>query len=126
MMTQLQTFTLDEQAIAQLEFEQYVQGQARAVTPEKGVYSVRSFAARNFLPDADNQNTPVLNQSTSQTEANREPLKHLLIGSSKAVTSTIHYLQVIGYADVGDWSPLLPSPNPGEVMSILNRPIVVK
>lgn len=119
MMTQVQ-------AIAQLEFEQYLEGQARAVTPEKGAYSVRSSAAQNFLPDADNQNPPVLNQSTSQTEPNREPLKHLLIGSSKAVTSTIRVLHQLGYADVGDWSPLLPSPNPGEVMSILNRPIVVR
>ncbi|MHC5762604.1 hypothetical protein [Nostoc sp.] len=81
---------------------------------------------QSFLSGVEDQSTPVLNQSTSQKEPNREPLKHLLIGSSKAVTSTIHYLQVIGYADVGDWSPLLPSPNPGEVMSILNRPIVVQ
>ncbi|MDB9318212.1 hypothetical protein [Nodularia spumigena] len=80
---------------------------------------------RNFLVDADHQNSPVLNESI-QTEPNREPLKHLLIGTAKTVTSTIHYLQVIGYAQVSDWSPLLPSPNPGEVISILNRPIVVK
>ncbi|MDB9344588.1 hypothetical protein PN456_08195 [Nodularia spumigena CS-586/05] len=79
---------------------------------------------RNFLVDADHQNSPVLNESVSQTEPNREPLKHLLIGTAKTVTSTIHYLQVIGYAQVGDWSPLLPTANPGEVMSILNRPMV--
>jgi len=59
-------------------------------------------------------------------EPNREPLKHLLIGTARTVTSTIHYLQVIGYADVGDWSPLMPSPNPGEVMSILSRSILVQ
>jgi hypothetical protein len=53
----------------------------------------------------------------------RKPIKHLLIGSPQAVTSTIHYLQVIGYAGVGDWSPLLPSANEGEVMSILSRQI---
>lgn len=80
----------------------------------------------SFLPDADHQNTPVLNQTDPQATPFREPLKHMLIGSTKAVTSTIHYLQVIGYADVGDWSPLVPSPNSNEVMSILNRPIVVK
>ncbi|MDB9372312.1 hypothetical protein [Nodularia sphaerocarpa] len=74
-------------------------------------------ATRNFLPNADNQNSPVLNQSVSQTEPNREPLKHLLIGTAKTVTCTIQYLQVIGYADVGDWSPLLPTANPGEVIS---------
>ncbi|MBN3961797.1 hypothetical protein [Nostoc sp. NMS8] len=78
---------------------------------------------QSFLSGANN---PTTNQTSSEATPFKEPLKHLLIGSSKAVTSTIHYLQVIGYADVGDWSPLLPSPNPGEVMSILNRPIVVK
>ncbi|WP_262984342.1 hypothetical protein [Nostoc sp. 'Peltigera membranacea cyanobiont' 210A] len=41
------------------------------------------------------------------------------------LTSTIHYLQVIGYASVGDWSQLLPTANPGEVMSILSRQILV-
>ncbi|MEH2069269.1 MAG: hypothetical protein V7K47_14090 [Nostoc sp.] len=43
------------------------------------------------------------------------------MGSSKAVTSTIHYLQVVGYASAGDWSPLVPTSNPDEVMSILIR-----
>ncbi|WGV26324.1 hypothetical protein [Halotia branconii] len=69
---------------------------------------------------------PTTNQVDSQANPVKEPLKHLLIGSSKAVISTIHHLQVIGYAQVGDWSPLLPTPNPDEVMSILNRPIVVQ
>ncbi|QSJ16710.1 hypothetical protein JYQ62_34365 [Nostoc sp. UHCC 0702] len=55
----------------------------------------------------------------------REPIKHLLIGSPKAVTSTIHYLQMIGYANVGDWSQLIPTDNPDEVMSILIRQISV-
>ena len=63
-------------------------------------------------------NTPILNQSSENQLPKREPIKHLLIGSPKAVTSTIHYLQVIGYASIGDWSPLLPTANPGEVMSI--------
>ncbi|MEA5506997.1 hypothetical protein VB735_28665 [Halotia wernerae UHCC 0503] len=80
----------------------------------------------SFVSSADNLNTPILSQSDFQTVPNREPLKHLLIGSSKAVTSTIHYLKVIGYADVDDWSQLLPTGNPGEVMSILSRHILVK
>ena len=55
-----------------------------------------------------------------------EPLKHLLIGCPKAVISTIHHLQVIGYASIGDWSPLLPTANPDEVMSILIRQILIQ
>jgi hypothetical protein len=80
----------------------------------------------NFLSSADDPNTPVPSKTADKTAPLREPLKHLLIGSPKAVTGTIHYLQVLGYADVGDWSPLLPSPNPGEVMSILSRQILVQ
>ncbi|YAF98701.1 MAG: hypothetical protein AB3A66_05625 [Nodularia sp. CChRGM 3473] len=64
-----------------------------------------------------------LNVSSHKLFARRELIKHLLIGSPKVVTSTIHYLQVVGYADVGDWSALLPTANPGEVISILVRQI---
>lgn len=49
-----------------------------------------------------------------------------MIGSPKAVTSTIHLLQVLGYANVGDWSALLPTGNPHEVMSILSRQILMQ
>jgi hypothetical protein len=67
------------------------------------------------------------NEPTAVKEpSNREPLKHLLIGSRRTVTSTIHHLQVIGYADVGDWSDPIPTGNAGEVMSILSRQILIK
>lgn len=80
----------------------------------------------SFLPNAEDLNVVIPSQANSQTVPLREPLKHLLIGSSKAVISTIRYLQVIGYADVGDWSQLLPTGNAGEFMSILSRNIVVQ
>ncbi|MBD2594727.1 hypothetical protein BCD64_20850 [Nostoc sp. MBR 210] len=68
----------------------------------------------------------IMAQVTEKPVSQREPIKHLLIGSPKAVTSTIHYLQVIGYASVGDWSPLVPTTNEGEVMSILTRQILMQ
>jgi hypothetical protein len=74
----------------------------------------------------DDFNSPLRNQSPEHPFPKREPIKHLLIGSSKAVTSTIHSLQVIGYASTGDWSPLLPTGNPDEVMSILIRQILMR
>ncbi|MHC5829314.1 MAG: hypothetical protein ACYT04_78710 [Nostoc sp.] len=67
-----------------------------------------------------------MNQSDQKPSPKREPIKHLLIGSPKAVTSTIHLLQVLGYASVGDWSALLPTGNPDEVMSILSRQILMQ
>jgi hypothetical protein len=48
-----------------------------------------------------------------------------LIGSKKAVISTIHYLHVLGYANATDWSDLTPTGKSGEVMSILVRHIVI-
>jgi hypothetical protein len=60
------------------------------------------------------------------TTPHRQPLKHLLIGSPKAVRGTIHALHVLGYAEVGAWSPLIPTANEGEVMSILVRQIRVR
>ena len=84
----------------------------------KTTVGTRSWLMRNpdkiILPSQDVEEPPP-----------REQIKHLLIGSSKTVSSTIHYLQLIGYAQVGDWSPLLPTSNPGEVMSILCRYIIV-
>ncbi|OUL27512.1 hypothetical protein [Nostoc sp. 106C] len=74
----------------------------------------------------EDSNTPKPHQPTQNPFPNRKPIKHLLIGSAKAVTSTIHYLQVVGYAGVGEWSPLLPTDKPDEVMSILIRQILMQ
>ena len=122
-MTQLPS--LDEQAIAQLELEQYINQQALLVSVNKDAnYSIKSQAL-NFLPGENNPDRAIPNQAASELPI-REPLKHLLIGSPKAVNSTIQYLHQLGYAQVGDWSPLLPTVNPGEVMSILSKHILVQ
>ncbi|MBE9215037.1 hypothetical protein IQ247_20605 [Plectonema cf. radiosum LEGE 06105] len=55
-----------------------------------------------------------------------EIIKHTLTGSSKAVIGTIQVLHQLGYANIRDWTPLLPTSNPGEVMSILVRSITVQ
>ena len=60
-------------------------------------------------------------------EAQRQIIKFLLIGSPEIVNSIIHHLQLIGYAEVGDWSRSLPVPSsPEEVMRILLRKIKVQ
>lgn len=55
-----------------------------------------------------------------------ENIKHILIGSQRAVTITIQVLDQLGYANITDWSPILPSENPGEVISVLIRSISVQ
>jgi hypothetical protein len=89
----------------------------------KGKYFIKP-KYRSFIEDSTAPNPD--NQLTSLSTPERETIKHILIGSRKAVMGTIRILQQLGYADIGDWSPLLPSPNPGEVMSILIRSISVK
>jgi hypothetical protein len=87
-------------------------------------YTFKSQVPQSFLGDESNITIPTTIPSTPTHE--REAIKHTLIGSPKAVMGTIHVLHQLGYAHVGDWSPLLPSPNPGEVMSILIRSISVQ
>jgi len=60
---------------------------------------------------------------------NREPIRHLLIGSPTLVQHTIHQLHNLRYAEAGLWSPEIFSDeselrltlNPGEVLRILLR-----
>lgn len=65
--------------------------------------------------------TAIADNTPTETPPKREPLKHLLIGSPKSVKQTIAVLHVLGYAEAGSWSPLMPTANAGEVMSILVR-----
>jgi hypothetical protein len=49
-----------------------------------------------------------------------EPLRVMLIGSAEAITATIHNLHRRGFAEVGDWSPLIPW-GANEMMSVLTK-----
>lgn len=58
-------------------------------------------------------------------QPNRETVRLLAIGSRKGVLHVIHLLHVKNFAEAGAWSPLLPGPHPGEVMSILTLSFTV-
>ena len=82
---------------------------------------------QNFLGDASNQETAIPHtQPIISQVPESEKIKHTLTGSSKAVIGTIRVLHQLGYANIRDWTPLLPTSNPGEVMSILIRTITVQ
>ncbi|MEM7580350.1 MAG: hypothetical protein AAF316_10965 [Cyanobacteria bacterium P01_A01_bin.80] len=81
----------------------------------------------NFLDIDDEQtNTKEFPHTVISQIPEREKIKHTLVGSTKAVMGTIRVLHQLGYAQIGDWSPLLPTENPGEVISILIRSISVQ
>ncbi|MFN6563169.1 MAG: hypothetical protein RMY28_025710 [Nostoc sp. ChiSLP01] len=94
---------------------------------------VQNFGDSQEFPEAQLQqflasedfDAPTLKESVCKPLPKREQIKHLLIGSPKGITSTINRLHLLGYANVGDWSQLLPTANPNEVMSILIRHILI-
>jgi hypothetical protein len=73
--------------------------------------------------------TPGSGQPAAIPLSESDPLKHLLIGSPRAIQQTIHRLHNLGYADAGLWSPLMALPqsqlvitaSAGEMMSLLLR-----
>ncbi len=122
MMSQKTVLGVNEQVIAQAELEKDIKKQADLIAPEKDLTSsqVQSFLSAD-KPDVT---TPL--SDNSPNEPQRQRLRNMLIGSREVVTSTIHYLHLIGYAPEGDWSPLQPNPNNSEeVISILVRHIRV-
>jgi hypothetical protein len=50
-----------------------------------------------------------------------EKVRLLVIGSAEGVIEVIHTLHALGYAEVGDWSRIVPIPDEGAFMSILIR-----
>jgi hypothetical protein len=60
-----------------------------------------------------------------ETPPEREEIKHIIVGSRKAINSAIKELQKAGYTSE-EWSPILPTGNIGEVMVILTRYILAQ
>jgi hypothetical protein len=80
-----------------------------------------------FVPDAsETPAVPVSPSASPEPTSNREPVKILIIGSPKGVNNMIHTLYRLRFASVTQWSPLQPTANPGEVVSMLIRQISIK
>ncbi|HIK33324.1 MAG TPA: hypothetical protein IGS17_12805 [Oscillatoriales cyanobacterium M59_W2019_021] len=77
---------------------------------------------QSFL-EADSQTAELSThiQNTTDSFSSREPVRLMAIGSKEGVLRVIHTLHRLRFAEVSEWSPLLPAPTPGEVMSILTR-----
>ncbi len=79
-----------------------------------------------FLPNTNETPTPPNSDDIpTQPRRKREPVKMIVIGSPKAVNSVIRTQYVLGFANVTDWSPLQPTSNLDEVMSVLSKQILI-
>lgn len=79
----------------------------------------------SFIANAETKATVVFPGFSKETSPNREKVKLLAIGSPAGVNSIIRQMYSLGFAEVSEWSPLQPTNNPGEVMSILIKQITI-
>jgi hypothetical protein len=76
---------------------------------------------RAFVDNADGDVCPISSPAPLPRLAeDAEFLRVMLIGSASGITATIHNLHRRGFAEVGDWSPLIPW-SEGEMMSVLTK-----
>ena len=99
--------------------------------PDVEMMPVSTQMMQARLSQAGGASSPGAGQLAAMPPSEPDPLRHLLIGSPRAIQQTRHRLHNLGYAEVGFWSPLIAIPqqqliitaNPGEMMSLLLRSI---
>ncbi|HAG80125.1 MAG TPA: hypothetical protein DCL61_02915 [Cyanobacteria bacterium UBA12227] len=79
-----------------------------------------------FLPnDSELPSTEVSIQASTDPVSGKEFIKVMVIGSRKGISSIIKTLHRLRFADVREWSPLIPYGASGEMMSLLRRQIIL-
>lgn len=63
----------------------------------------------------------LLQEADLHESGDRKPVRLLACGCPEEVTKIIHWLHMKGFAQVGEWSPPLPSTKDGEIIRILTR-----
>ncbi|MGB7441564.1 MAG: hypothetical protein WA919_10885 [Coleofasciculaceae cyanobacterium] len=78
----------------------------------------------SFLPNTQ-ESVSVQFRSTTDPVSGREYVKVMVVGSLKGVMKIIHTLYKKGFAEVTEWSKPTPTSNPGEVMSVMRRLVLI-
>jgi hypothetical protein len=73
--------------------------------------------SQEFLPDSNESERPNDDSATPEQDV----VLLTVVGSPKGVKETILTLYRLGFAEVGDWSPVQRAANPKQVMSVLIR-----
>ncbi len=72
------------------------------------------------LPNHTND-TPAIPDIDALTGSGQPFNRMILIGTPEWVRGVISRLHTLGFADVGAWSRMIPTRNPGEMISVLMR-----
>ncbi len=90
--------------------------------------SLLPLACQGFLGDAESRDRESQSdlEATPRSASNpeREPIQILVIGSSRGIDTIVRTLHQLRFAEVREWSPLLPSPTPGKLMRTLTRYLI--
>ena len=73
--------------------------------------------SQEFVPDDNLSERPNSDSAISEQDV----VLLTVVGSPSGVRETIFTLYRLGFAEVGDWSPLQRAANPNQVMSVLIR-----
>ncbi|MDY7016145.1 MAG: hypothetical protein SVX43_21625 [Cyanobacteriota bacterium] len=63
----------------------------------------------------------LIREEVPNIPAGKQPVRILVCGKPQGVDHIVRRLHVLGFAEVWEWSPVLPSPVAGEVIRILTR-----
>ncbi|MEG4347233.1 hypothetical protein QUB70_28720 [Microcoleus sp. A003_D6] len=81
--------------------------------------------SQEFVPDDNKSVSEALEEDRpnddSAAVSEQEVVLLTVVGSPKGVRETILTLYRLGFAEVGDWSPVQRAANPKQVMSVLIR-----
>ncbi len=69
----------------------------------------------------DSATQRLLSKLDSDLDSDQERLRLILVGSAEWITQTIRQLHSLGFAQVGDWSAIMPMLNSTDLISILTR-----
>ena len=80
--------------------------------------------SQEFVPDDNFSVSEALEEdrpNDASAVSEQEVVRITVVGSPASVLETIHTLYRLGFAQVGDWSPLQRGPKRGQVISVLIR-----
>ena len=81
---------------------------------------------KSFLTDASQPDSASVElRASTDPDLGREFVKVIVVGSAKGVVKIIHTLYRLGFAEVTEWSQPSPTANPGEVMSVMRRCVLL-
>lgn len=78
--------------------------------------------SQDFIPDSEETSSaPAFQPEHTPHNLEREPVQIIVIGSKEGINNVIQTLYTHRFAQISEWSPLLPASIPGKLMRTMIR-----